>query len=54
MLAQYVTDLEDCYKACQPKAVKLSETESSVRERARGLYAARDLKQGHTLVQTIF
>ena len=50
MLAQYVTDLEDCYKACQPKAVKLSETESSVRERARrSLYAARDLKQGHTL-----
>jgi N,N'-diacetyllegionaminate synthase len=52
MLAQYVTDLQDCYKACQPKEIKLSETELIVRQRARrSLYAARALKQGHILTK---
>lgn len=49
-LTQYVTDVRSAETACHRPSAKISQSEATVKQRARrGLYAARDMAAGETL-----
>ncbi|MEE2640758.1 MAG: N-acetylneuraminate synthase family protein [Planctomycetota bacterium] len=53
MMKQYIADIRSVERACQPPLVKVGETESGVKLRARrGLYANRDIAEGEVISET--